>query len=254
MELKPIMFLIACPLCFLAGFVDSIGGGGGLISIPAYLFAGLPAHLAVATNKFSACLGTAVSTGRYIKNKCVDWGAAIPGIAASFLGAQLGARLALMVSDKVFRVVLLVLLPLLAVYMLLRKNLEPDPGKSVPRKKQLILVAVTTLIIGVYDGFYGPGTGTFLLLVYTALCGMTVRNAGGNMKLANLASNISSLTVFLMKGVVLLPLGLAAGLCSIAGNWLGSGLAIKNGARLVRWVMLGVLVLLFVKVIIEAIG
>lgn len=244
-------WLIVCPMVFLAGFVDAIAGGGGLISLPAYLFAGLPSHAAVATNKLSSTVGTAVSTARYCKNGCVEWKLAIPGIVTALLGAQLGARLALLVDDEVFSIVLLVLLPVIALYVLLRRDLKPRHTSAMPAGKQLVLVSVLTFLTGIYDGFYGPGTGTFLLLIYTALCRMEVLKAAGNVKLSNLASNISALSVFLMNGAVMLPLGLTASVFSVAGHWLGSGIAMKNGTRIVRAVILTVIALLFVKIIIE---
>lgn len=249
MTLQLTDFLIVCPLVFLSGFVDAIGGGGGLISLPAYLLAGLPPHLAIGTNKFSSSCGTLISTVRYCKNKCVDWGLAIPGIITSFIGAQIGARLSMAVDESILRMLLLIVLPLVALYVLFRQDLEPKDPNSVPRRKQVIIVSLLTLVIGMYDGFYGPGTGTFLLLVYTGLCRMPLMKSAGNMKLANLASNISSLVVFLLGGQVLIPLGAAAAVFSIAGHWVGAGLAMKNGSRFVRIVILCVLVLLFIKVL-----
>lgn len=246
-------YLIVCPLVFLAGFVDAIGGGGGLISLPAYLFAGLPAHAAVATNKFSSSIGTAVSTVRYCKHGHADWGLAVYSIPLAILGAQLGSRLALIVSDEVFKIMLLVMLPIIALYVLLHKNLEPNPDKVISRKKQILAVIVASLTIGLYDGFYGPGTGTFQLLVYTGVCSLPVLKAAGNTKLANLASNLSALFVFLLSGRVNLPLGCAAAVFSIAGHYVGAGAAMKNGTKLVRIIVLSVITLLFVKVLVEAI-
>ena len=246
------VFLIVCPMVFLAGFVDAIAGGGGLISLPAYLLAGLPAHMAIGTNKLSAATGTLVSTARYCRSGHVDWGLAIPCILGALAGAQVGARLALLVDSEVFKIVLLVTLPVIAGYVLFRKDIRTEG--EIARKKQYVLISVISLVIGVYDGFYGPGTGTFLLLAYCGLAKMDVLKAGGNMKLANLASNISSLLVFLRGGVVLLPLGLAAAVFSIAGHYLGAGFAMKNGTKLVRIVILAVIGLLFVKVISEALG
>lgn len=249
MEITWVTFLIVCPMVFLAGFVDSIAGGGGLISLPAYMLSGLPAHAAVATNKLSSSVGTFASTIRYIRNKCVDFRLAVPSVIMAVIGAQIGSRLALLVADEVFKILLLVALPGIAVWMLTHKNLDPPEDARVDRKKQMIYVTVASLVIGLYDGFYGPGTGTFLTLVYTGLCRMKVLKAAGNVKLANLASNLSALLVFLTGGHVVLALGLTASVFSIAGHWLGSGVAIRNGSRLVRWVIVAVLALLFVKVI-----
>lgn len=251
MEIQLSTFLIVCPLVFLAGFVDAVGGGGGLISLPAYLLAGVPAHIAIATNKFSSASGTLISTVRYCKNKCVDWGLAVPGILASFAGAQIGARFSVAMDESVLRTVLLIVLPVVALYVLFRKELDPKHTDDIPRGRQYVIITVATLVIGFYDGFYGPGTGTFLLLVYTGLGHMTLMKASGNMKLANLASNISSLVVFLTQGLVLLPLGAAAAVFSIAGHWLGAGLAMKNGSRFVRIIILCVIIILFIKVLSE---
>lgn len=241
-------FIIVCPMVFLAGMVDAIGGGGGLISLPAYLIAGVPAHHAVATNKLSSTTGTVVSTIRYYKNGFADIRLAIPGIIAALLGSQIGARAALIVSAKIFTILLMVLLPVIAIYMLLKKDLQPGEGE-ISRKKQYMIVTIAGVFIGAYDGFYGPGTGTFLILVYTGLAKMDVLTAGGNTKLVNLTSNISSLVVFLLGGVVYIPLGLAAGVFSIAGHYIGAGLAMKNGSRFVRIVILCVIGLLFANIL-----
>lgn len=238
-------------MVFLAGLVDAIGGGGGLISLPAYLIAGVPAHNAVATNKLSSSTGTVVSTIRYYKNGYADLKLGIPGIIAALIGSQIGARIALIVSAKVFSVLLLCLLPVIAAYMIFRKDLNPKETEEISRGKQYFIVIIASLLIGAYDGFYGPGTGTFLILIYTGLAKMDVLTASGNTKLVNLTSNISSLLVFLLGGVVYIPLGLAAGVFSIAGHYIGAGLAMKNGSKFVRSVILIVIGLLFVKIIFD---
>lgn len=252
MTLSLTTFLIVCPLVFLAGFVDAIGGGGGLISLPAYLIAGLPPHMAVGTNKLSSSTGTIVSTLRLCLNGHADYYLGIPGIIAALVGSQIGSRLALIVSDHVFKVLLLVLLPVIALYVLLKKDLEPKQGRELSRRKQLFIVVLSTLLIGGYDGFYGPGTGTFLILIYTSIANMDVLTAAGNTKLANLTSNISSVVVFLMNGVVVIPLGLTASVFSIAGHYVGAGVAMKNGKKVVRVVILTVIGLLFIKVMTDA--
>jgi len=251
MELTLSMFLIVCPFAFLAGFVDSIGGGGGLISIPAYLIAGLPAHETIYTNRLSACLGTIAATIRYCKNNCIDYALATIGIITAAIGGLLGANFALMVNETIFKILLIILLPLVAMYVLLKKDLEPKQTKSISRRKQYIIVSVATLFIGMYAGFYGPCSGTFLILVYTACAKMNILQAEGNAKLINMVADICSLSVFLFNGVVLIPLGLTAAVFSIAGNYLGAGLVIKNGPKIIRIVILSVLLLLFLKIIIE---
>ena len=244
-------FLIVCPLVFLAGFVDSIAGGGGLISLPAYLLAGLPIHNAIATNKLSSTTGTLVSTLRLVRNHFADLKLALPCMAASFCGSILGARIALLTSDAILKIVLLILLPIVAFYVLKKKDLEPDLTTQPSHPTQLTILISSSLLIGIYDGFYGPGTGTFLLLVYTALAKIDVRTASGNMKLVNLSSNVSALVTFLLAGKVIWTLGLAASVFSIAGHYIGSGMVMKNGTRIVRPIILVVLGLLFLKIISE---
>ena len=190
MQLTPVMFLIVCPMLFLAGLVDSIGGGGGLISLPAYLFAGLPVHMAIATNKLSSACGTTLSTARFIRKGLVNFRLAVPSVIA----------------------------------------------------------AAISLGVGVYDGFYGPGTGTFLIILFSLLAKLDVRSANGLCKAVNLTTNVTSLVVFLRGGQVLIVLGLAAAACNMIGNWLGSGMAIKSGVKITRPIIILVLLLLLLRV------
>lgn len=242
------MFFIVCPMVFLASFVDAVAGGGGLISLPAYLLAGVPMHNAIATNKLSSASGTILSTWRLCKNGYVDWGLALPGGIMAVAGSVIGARLALLASDKILQLVLILILPIVAFYVLRKKELDTQKRPILSRKMQFLVVAIASFLIGGYDGFYGPGTGTFLLLIYTGLAKMDSRKASGNMKVANLSSNVAALTVFLMNGKILIPLGLAASIFSIGGHYLGSGMVMKSGSKIIRPVILAVIGLLFIKV------
>ena len=247
------VILLICAGVFLAAFVDSIGGGGGLISLPAYLIAGLPAHFALGTNKLSSCIGTAASTFRYIKSGYVDWLLALPTIPLAMLGAHFGTKLQLMVDERYLKYLLLIVLPVVAVVVLRQKNL-PEKRGNINVWLQRIAVWGAALIIGTYDGFYGPGAGTFMLLAFCKLAKLDVRTASGNVKLANLMSNFGSLITAFMAGKVIVPIGLIAAVFSIAGHYIGAGLSIKNGSRIVRPVILFVLLLLAVEVILELLG
>jgi len=244
------VYLIVCPLVFLAGLVDSIAGGGGLISLPAYFLAGIPPHLSIGTNKLSSSIGTAISTFRFCRNKSVDWGLAVPSIVLALTGSALGAQLALLVDEDVMKKILLVILPIVAFYIFRNKNLNSDVVMTpLPRKKLFVIISLVSFAVATYDGFYGPGTGTFLLLLYTGLGKMDIRIASGNTKLVNLSSNIAALVTFLINGKILLPLGLTAALFSIAGHFIGSGLVLKNGYKIVKPIILVVLVLLFISLV-----
>lgn len=235
---------------FCASFVDAIGGGGGIISVPVYLLAGLPAHYALGTNKLSSGLGTAASTLRYIRNGYADWGLAVPSIVLALLGAHIGTRLQLMLDERYLKYLLLLVLPAVAVVMLRRKGMPERAGEMNSAARRTI-VWTASAVVGAYDGFYGPGTGTFLLLIFCHLAKMDVRTASGNVKLVNFSSNIGALVTSLVAGKVLVPIGLIAAVFSVAGHYIGAGLTIKNGSKIVRPVILTVLVLLAIKVITE---
>ena len=252
MQLKPETFLIVCPLLFLAGFVDSIGGGGGLISLPAYLFAGLPVHMAIATNKLSSACGTSLAAARFIRKGLVNFRLAIPSVAAAVLGASLGAKLSLMMSEAVMKYILFAVLPA-AAFFVLNRHLFQDSGKkeAAADRKTVIVCIVSAFAIGMYDGFYGPGTGSFLIIAFTVFAGMAVSAANAQAKVINLTSNVTSLAVFLFNGQVLIPLGLAAAVCNMAGSWIGSGLALSKGTKIVRPVIMLVLLLLLIKILFD---
>ena len=249
MNVSPVTFLIVCPLLFLAGLVDAIGGGGGLISLPAYLLAGLPVHQAIATNKLSSSCGTCLSTVRFLRRGLINLKLAVPSVAAAFAGSSLGARLSLTVSEDVMKYILFIILPA-AAFVVLNPHLFADRGEEVQTDHRTVIVCILlALVIGAYDGFYGPGTGTFLIIAFTVFAKMSLPAANAQAKVINLTSNITSLTVFLLNGHVVFLLGFAGAACNMAGNWIGSGMAIAKGSRVVRPVILIVLLLLLIKIL-----
>ena len=244
-------YLIVCPLVFLAGLVDSIAGGGGLISLPGYLIAGVPAHMALGTNKLSSTVGTVVSTARlarqgYLKGKLSMAAAAS---VAAMAGSAIGAHAALLVSDEVTRHMMIVVLPVVAFYVLRKKDGDEGKENTLSRPAMTAIAVGAAFFIGCYDGFYGPGTGTFLLLVLTGAARMDTRSASAQTKVINLSSNVAALITFIISGNVNYHLGLAAGLCSVGGHYLGSGLVISSGQRIVRPLILVVLSILFLKIL-----
>ena len=238
---------------FCAAFMDAIGGGGGIISVPVYLLAGLPTHNALGTNKLSSCLGTAASTLRYIKNGFVDWPLAVPSVVFALVGAHFGTKLQLMVDEAYLKYMLLLVLPVVA-FILLKQKSFPESRGEMAFSLRAALVWSASLVIGLYDGFYGPGTGTFLLLIFCNLAKLDLRSASGNVKIVNFSSNIGALATALAAGTVLVPVGLIAAVFSIAGHYLGAGVTIKNGAKIVKPVIFIVLGLLAVKIILELFG
>lgn len=252
MDLSVKMVIIVAAGVFLASFIDGIAGGGGIISVPAYLLAGLPAHLALGTNKLSSSIGTSVSTARFIRSGYVDWKLALPSILLAVFGSHFGTRLQLSVDERYLKYLLLVILPIVAIVVMRQQTLPEKRGDIAPAR-QMAIVLAASLIVGAYDGLYGPGTGTFLILIYCKLAKLDLRTASGNTKLVNLSSNIGALFTSLMHGKVFLVLGLIGAIFSIAGHYIGSGLAIKDGSKIVRPAILTVLILLTVKVVVELI-
>ncbi len=241
---------IICPLVFLAGFVDAVAGGGGLISLPAHLIAGLPVHFAIGTNKMSAAMGTTLATTRYARSGYIPWRLSIFCVICALVGSALGAKAALLLSDYVFKIVMLVILPLTAAYVLRGNGLsvEKEPYGTF---RTTILSMGIAFVIGIYDGFYGPGTGTFLILLLMGCAHLTLQKANGTSKAINLTTNLSAMTVFLLNDKVIIPLALIAGLFNLAGSYFGSRSFEIGGAKVVRPIMCVVLVIFFIRVVMD---
>ena len=244
--------LLLCAGVFLASFMDAIAGGGGIISVPIYLmvFGGAPTYYVLGTNKFSAGIGMIFSTARFIKKGFVDWSLCVPAAALSLLGSVGGTWLQHHTPDAVLKYLLLLILPVIAV-VTLRGRDWPDSASDAAVPHRRLIVCAAALLIGCYDGYYGPGTGTFLMLVFVRLARMDTRRAAGCAKVINLASNIGGICSALAAGYVFLGVGAAAAAFSVLGHWLGAGLAIKNGSRLVHPTVVVVLLLLTAKVVTE---
>ena len=242
------MYILVCVMVFVAGFVDSVAGGGGLITLPIFMLTGLPVHTAIATNKLSAAMGTSASTLKFAKEGFIPLKLSVICIVFALIGSPIGANIALMVSDEKFKIIMLFILPVIAVYVLKSKNMDVQ-RKQYSEVKTAVISACIAFGVGIYDGFYGPGTGTFLLLVFTGAAKMDTRSASAQTKVINLSSNIAALVTFIIAGNVYYPLGLAAAACSVAGNYLGSGLVVHDGQKIVRPVVLVVLGILFIKIL-----
>ncbi len=242
-------YAIILPAVFFAGLVDSIAGGGGLISVPAYLAAGLPPHYVLGNNKFSSCFGTLFATLRYHQERLIDLPVALASAVCALVGSFLGARAVMMLDPGFLRYVLIILVPVITVFFFAKGDLgSVDRSAAVAPRKKFLLAAPAALAIGFYDGFFGPGTGTFLILFYALVLKYDMVTANANTKVVNLASNVAALAAFLAGGKVIYAIGLPAAACGIAGNLLGARLVIRKGNRAIRPVFLGVLTLLFIKI------
>ena len=243
--------LIICPLIFTGGLVDAIGGGGGLITVPAYLIAGCPVHVAIGTNKLSSAMGTSIAFTKFLLDGWIPVKLSALGVVFAFIGSSLGANTALLINDYAFKILMLFILPVTAYYVFRSQDLlkeEQNSHEDISRWTYVVCVLVA-FFVGFYDGFYGPGAGTFMLLLLAGMAKLSVQKANGVTKAINFTTNIAALAVYLMNGKVILPLGLTAGVFSIAGNYIGAKFFEKGGAKIVRPVILIVLSLFFVRVI-----
>ena len=244
------MCLIVCPLIFLGSFVDSVAGGGGIITLPAYLLAGLPAHTAAGTNKLVATCGSVTASAKYLKSGNVMVRIALLSALGSVLGGALGTKLALFIPEETLELIMMIVLPVVALFLTFNRGfgMEHKPKKLSPIMENGTAFAIG-LIIGCYDGLIGPGTGTFLIICFSGILGLDLLVSGGCAKVSNLASNIASGVVYLFNGKAMYSLLLPAALCSIAGGYFGSQFAIKGGSKRIKKVMFLVLGLLFAKMI-----
>lgn len=255
MEIALWQYAIVCTLVGLAGFVDSIAGGGGIISIPAFLLAGLPVHAAIGTNKLSASMGATLTTYRYARSGYVKWKLAAICSVFTLAASSLGARLVLFFSEDTMKTILLVVLPITAIYTMRAKSLGTDTIREpLPEGRVTAICVAVSVVIGMYDGFYGPGTGTFLLLLLTGAARMTLNDAQGIAKVINTMSGYAALATMSFHGEVVPPLGIAAGVFCIIGSYIGTKCYDRGGVKIVRPLIIFVIVIFYVKVIYDMVS
>ena len=247
--------LIICPLVFLAGFIDAIAGGGGLISLPAYLAAGIPPHFAAATNKCSSTFGTFVAAIKFLKSGKINLSAALPAAGAALIGSSIGAYLNMLLDEKILRYIMIATVPVIAIFLMVKKDFgSEDTTDKFSKTKIIAFSAGIGFVIGMYDGFFGPGTGTFLIIAFTGIVGFDLLTASGNTKAVNLASNVAAFITFAIGGKIVWQIGLPAAVFGIVGNYLGASFALKKGTKFIRPMFFVVLSILIVKLIWDMVG
>jgi uncharacterized membrane protein YfcA len=246
-DLPDLLFILAA--AFGAGLIDSMVGGGGLIQIPA-LFAALPnaphAQL-LGTSKLAGVGGTLSAAWRFSRSVDIPWRLALPASAAAFAAAMLGATLTLHIPTAVFRPLVPVMLTVVFIYVAQRKNFGHRHSPRIAGARAIAIAVLGGGVIGLYDGFFGPGTGTFLVFFFVRVFALDFLHASATAKLVNVAANLSALLAFGWTGNVLWLLGAAMMTCNIGGSLLGSYLAIRHGSAFVRRVFLVVVSALIAK-------
>ena len=240
--LDPLTTGLLVVVALLAGTVDAIGGGGGLITLPALTLAGLPLDVALATNKGQSVWGSGAATIAFWRAGRVDTKQARFTFPLALVGAAVGATALMSVPKDALRPIVMVLLVAAAGLLLVKK-----PSRGADRPGKPAIAAALALVIGAYDGFFGPGTGTFLIVGFVTLCGRSLVSATADAKVVNFASNLASLVAFARAGNVVWAIALPMAIGQLAGGVIGTRLALKGGARFVRIAVITVTGALVVK-------
>jgi len=249
-DLSPLAIAVLALVAFAAGVIDAIAGGGGLLTLPALLAAGLPPHLALGTNKGQSVFGSGSAMVNFWRSGLIDPARARVGFPLGLVGAACGAALVLAVPAARLKPIVLVLLAGAALFIGLRRSPRPAPsagttstGGSAPaavvtapnrESARPVVAGLIALVIGAYDGFFGPGTGTFLIVAFVALLGDGLARASAAAKVVNFASNLAALALFAWRGAVLWPVALPMAAGQLCGGWIGAHLAVRRGDALDR--------------------
>ena len=247
MEFDIVKFLILAVFCFIAAVVDAISGGGGLISLPAYFAVGFPPHMALGTNKLSAFLSTFASAFKFWKAKKINVEIVSKLFAFSLAGAAIGVKTAVSIEPKYFKPISFVTLILVFLYTLKNKNIGEVNYYKGTTPKTLLIGKIMAFSLGFYDGFLGPGTGSFLIFCLIKIFKLDFSSASGNTKILNLSSNFASLVIFAFLGKLNWVYGLSIAIVMTFGAIIGSRLAILKGNKFIKPVFLVVTSILILK-------
>lgn len=244
-ELLALLSLVA----MAAGFIDAIAGGGGLLTIPALLFTGISPVQAIATNKLQACFGSFTATRFFIRQKLVEPKQQGGGIIAASFGAIVGALAIQTFDSDILITILPFALIIIAIYLLLAKNFGQAAKKSKLKKSTFNATFISG--IGFYDGFFGPGTGTFFTLSYCKMQAMNLLQATAHAKLMNFTTNIVSLCIFILSDQIIWQIGFAMALGQIIGSRLGAATAIKQGTNFIRYMTVAVCIAMSISLLLK---
>ncbi len=241
--------ILLCIAAFLAGFVDAISGGGGLIQTPAalILLPQYPVSVAIATIKLPSFSGTAIASIQFARKVKLNGMRLAAMTAISFCAAIAGSKLLTVVSNSFFKPLLLVILTGVAIYTYTNKNFGAHTAKDHTNQQQWVYSIIISLVLGFYDGFIGPGTGSFLILAFITLMGFDFLHASAHSKFVNMASNFGSLLFFMVSGKILYAITLPMAACNALGGFMGARMAILRGNAFIRIVFLTVVILTILR-------
>ena len=250
-KISLINIVFLCLAGFFAAMVDSIAGGGGIISLPAYLLAGIPPHIALGTNKFSSTAGAFTSSRKFIKSGNVNFSIIKYLIPFTLLGSALGVNTVLKINQKYLSTVVLVLILFVGLYTLFSKNIGLRDNLKPVTSYRLFVGILIAFSLGFYDGFFGPGTGSFLIFGLINIFGFNFVRASGNAKVLNFISNFSALVMFGIRGQIYYLIGLPVAICMVAGAHVGTKLALRNGAKFIKPIFVAMSLAVAVKLLFQ---
>lgn len=242
------LFLLALS-AFTAGFIDAVVGGGGLIQTPFLLitFPKMPLPILFGTNKIAALAGTSIAAFKYAKKITFDYKLLFVIALSCFISSYLGAQIINHIDSNLLKPLILVILIVIAIYTFIKKDLGSIETKELPIKKQMLYGACIGLIVGFYDGFFGPGTGSFFVLGFVVVLGFEFVKASAYAKIVNCVTNISALIVFIKEGNYIIHLAILLAIFNIIGSFIGSHLALKKGNGFVRIIFLVIVSVMILK-------
>ncbi|MBW9155008.1 TSUP family transporter [Clostridium tagluense] len=226
--------ILLCMAGFLASFVDSIAGGGGLISVPAFMLAGLPPHMVLGTNKFSATAGSFTSSLGFIKSGKANFKLLKYLIPFTFIGSMLGVKAVLNIDQKFLNTLVLILIMFIGIYTLFSKSLGLQDKFKGLTKKNVLGGVILALSLGFYDGFFGPGTGSFLVFGFINIFGFNFVSSSANARILNFVSNVTALILFAISGQINYMFGLPVAVFMILGAKMGTRVALNKGSKLIK--------------------
>lgn len=244
-----ITILSLISLSFVGGLIDAVVGGGGLIQIPALLiaFPSTPLPTIFGTNKISALAGTSISAVQYAKRIQINYKLLLAISICAGLSSFIGAKIVSYINVNTLKPFILIVLIVIAIYTFLKKNLGAVQTKKLSFEKQLIYGSLIGIIVGFYDGFFGPGTGSFFVLGFVLIIGFEFVQASAYAKIINCMTNISALIVFIKQGNYLLEIAIIMSLCNMTGNLIGTKIALKKGNAFVRTIFLVIVTLMILR-------
>lgn len=240
--------LFLCPMLFLAGIIDGIAGGGGIIALPSYIMTGMPLHFAYGCNKMQSCIGTSASLFKYARCGLVDVKTSLISSVTAIIGSYVSTQIMLSLTDAAIKIIIAVAMCFIITLTLLMSKLKSGEETKINLSWQNILLCLTAgLVLGLYDGFFGPGGGTVALMLFTLIFKYDIRTATGNGKIIIVVSNLIALINYIAEGSILYEIAIPATIANVLGSYIGASLAVKNGRKLVKKILLIVVVVLIIQ-------